>query len=356
MGKVKVNPAWDIREFRGSSGGGAPVNNALRDAGVIVADPGKSSEEEGVKIGGNTSSPSSSATSTKPTYSSKYQSQLDDVLSKIMNREKFSYDLNADALYQQYKDKFIHQGKLASQDAIGRAAAMTGGFGNSWAQSVGQQQFNAQLENLNDVIPELYQLAYDKHNQEGQDLINQFAMLGDLEDRDYSRYRNEVGDWKDERDFLYTKEMNDKAYAPQQQQALIDALRDGGYIDDKGKIVPVSSTNSIPQSVIDRAKGFTTKQAQADYLASEVNKKTINNEQALEILSQYGITDFVDRTWEKVDDGGINWFGIGIDADAKVSDGNKTYTLAELRKELEKTMSRDEANKWIKDLEKKLKI
>ena len=43
-------------------------------------------------------------------YKSQWQTQLDDTMNKILNREKFSYDFNGDALYQQYKDKFVQQG------------------------------------------------------------------------------------------------------------------------------------------------------------------------------------------------------------------------------------------------------
>jgi hypothetical protein len=34
-------------------------------------------------------------------------------MSQIQNRPAFSYDVNSDALYQQYKDQYIRQGKLA---------------------------------------------------------------------------------------------------------------------------------------------------------------------------------------------------------------------------------------------------
>ncbi len=144
-------------------------------------------------------------------YQSQWQTQLDDTIGKILNRDKFSYDLNGDALYQQYKDKYIKQGKLAMGDAIGQASAMTGGYGNSYAQSVGQQAYQAQLENLNDIVPELYQMAYDKYNQEGQDLYNQYGMLGDRENMDYGRHRDKVSDYLTERDYLanrYDSERN----------------------------------------------------------------------------------------------------------------------------------------------------
>ena len=145
-------------------------------------------------------------------YTSKWQDQIDDVINKILNREKFSYDLNGDALYQQYKDKYIQQGKMAMGDAIGQASAMTGGYGNSYAQSVGQQQYQASLENLNDIVPELYQMAYDKYNQEGQDLYNQYSLLGTQEEQDYGRYRDTVSDWNTDRGYLADRADSERSF------------------------------------------------------------------------------------------------------------------------------------------------
>lgn len=144
-------------------------------------------------------------------YQSQWQNQLNEVMDKILNREKFSYDLNGDALYQQYKDKHIQQGKMAMQDTMGQAAAMTGGYGNSYAASVGNQAYQASLQNLNDIVPELYQMAYDRYNQEGQDLLNQYGIVSDRENTDYGRYRDTMSDFYTERDYLtnrYDSERN----------------------------------------------------------------------------------------------------------------------------------------------------
>ena len=150
-------------------------------------------------------------TANKPgAYQSQWQTQLDDAMNKILNREKFSYDLNGDALYQQYKDKYIQQGKMAMADTIGQASAMTGGYGNSYAASVGNQAYQQSLQQLNDVVPELYQMAYDRYNTEGQELYNQYAMLGDRENMDYSRYRDSVNDWQAERDYLTGRYDNER--------------------------------------------------------------------------------------------------------------------------------------------------
>ena len=135
-------------------------------------------------------------------YQSQWQTQLDDTMNKILNREKFSYDLNGDALYQQYKDQFTTQGKLASMDTMGQAQAMTGGYGNSYAQSVGQQAYQGYLQKLNEVVPELYQLALNQYNREGDDLYNQYGLYADREDQDYGRYRDTVSDYNAELDRL----------------------------------------------------------------------------------------------------------------------------------------------------------
>ena len=140
-----------------------------------------------------------------------WQDQLKDVIGKILNREKFSYDLNGDALYQQMADEYSRRGNLAMMDTMGQAAAMTGGFGNSYAQSVGQQAYQAHLQELNEVIPEIYKMQLDKYNMEGQELYNQYAMLGAEDDREYGQYRDEVADWLAERDYLadrYDSERN----------------------------------------------------------------------------------------------------------------------------------------------------
>ena len=110
--------------------------------------------------------------------------------------------MNNDALYQQYADQFVRQGKLASMDTMGQAAALTGGYGSSYGQSVGQQAYQAYLQQLNEVVPELYGMALDQHNQEGQALYDQAALMAQMENQDYSRYMDGLNAYLTERDYL----------------------------------------------------------------------------------------------------------------------------------------------------------
>ena len=64
-------------------------------------------------------------------FSFSKQGDLDSIYNNIKNYGDFSYDVNSDALYQQYADQYTRLGNMAMQDTMGQAAAMTGGYGRS---------------------------------------------------------------------------------------------------------------------------------------------------------------------------------------------------------------------------------
>ena len=209
-------------------------------------------------------------------YNSAWQGQLNDVIGQILNRDKFSYDLNADALYQQYVNQYLTQGKRAMMDTLGQAAAMTGGYGNSYAQSVGQQAYQGYLQQVNDMIPELYQLALQKYQMDGDALYDQYAMLGAQEEQDDGRHRDEMSDWQTElvrlqeqynaerdydyskwsdgRDFAYGQYSDDRAYdyqagrdkvADEQWQKEFDeAVRQFNFENKLGEFAKKKSSSS----------------------------------------------------------------------------------------------------------------
>lgn len=121
-------------------------------------------------------------------YSSPWQESLNATIDKILNREKFSYDMNADAFYQQAKDRYVQQGKQAMMDTIGQQSALTGGYGNSWAQTVGQQAYHGYLQGLNDKLLDFYGVARGAYDAETDDLYNQFNLYNDRDQQDYARY------------------------------------------------------------------------------------------------------------------------------------------------------------------------
>ena len=113
-----------------------------------------------------------------------WQEQLNDTVNRINNREKFEYDLNGDALWNQYKDQYTRQGALAMEDTMGKAQAMTGGYANSYAQQVGQQTYNAYMQDLNGMIPELYNMALSRYQTEGDDLYNKASFAASMAEQE----------------------------------------------------------------------------------------------------------------------------------------------------------------------------
>ena len=172
-------------------------------------------------------------------YGSQYADQIQGILGQLLNRPKFSYDLNADALYKQYAQQYTQQGKMAMMDTMGQAAAMTGGYGNSYAQSVGQQAYQGYMQQLNNMMPELYGMALDQYNQEGQQLLNQYGVLQSQDEQEYGRHRDQVADYYTELQRLtedaryvaddeYGKYIDERNYNYQQDR---DAVADQQWED-----------------------------------------------------------------------------------------------------------------------------
>lgn len=138
--------------------------------------------------------------------------KINDLMSQIQNRQDFSYDMNTDTMFQQYLASMMGTGKQAMQDTMGQASALTGGYGSTYAQSVGNQAYNAYLQEAMGVLPEYYQMALDAYNAEGQEMYNQLSMLNEADATEYGRmqdawsanytnaqqmYQNEYSQWQD---------------------------------------------------------------------------------------------------------------------------------------------------------------
>lgn len=134
-------------------------------------------------------------------YNSKYGAQLDEMMARIQNPEQFKYEFNGDNLFKAYADLYTQKGKQASQDAMGQAAALTGGYGNSYGQMVGQQTYDQYLLSLFDKGMDLRDRAYQAHRDAQGDLINAYGLTADADSRDYDRYRDTVSDWRADLDY-----------------------------------------------------------------------------------------------------------------------------------------------------------
>lgn len=139
-------------------------------------------------------------------YQGQYTGQVQSILDKIMNRQEFNYDMNADPLYQQYKNQYTALGKNAMRDTVGNVSALTGGYASTAAASAGQQAYNSYLQQLNNIVPELYNAALNRYQMQGDNLYNQMGILQNLDSLDYNRYRDRVNDYYNALDYYGNRE------------------------------------------------------------------------------------------------------------------------------------------------------
>ena len=116
-----------------------------------------------------------------------YSDQVKDMMDKIMNREKFSYDVDTDPLFQQALASAMNSGKQAMQDTIGQASALTGGYSSTYATTAGNQAYNAFIEDAYDNLPQYYQMAMEAYQMEGDEMYRQFGMVSELDDKEFNR-------------------------------------------------------------------------------------------------------------------------------------------------------------------------
>ena len=126
---------------------------------------------------------------------------------------KFNYDFNEDPVFKQAKDAYLRQGIQNARNVAAQAAALTGGYGNSYGTVAAQSVMNQAAERVNDLIPELEQNAYGRWQDEQNRNLALAQQYLALDDRAYDRAWNE-----DERDYNRRWNEDERAYGREQDR------------------------------------------------------------------------------------------------------------------------------------------
>ena len=211
-----LSNAWSQWDAADKAGDQAGKDAAHAAAEAIRAKYGYSGGEDGSQYIQAQQPSSGFDYGSAPTYTEKYQTQIDDLLSGILNREEFSYNYLDDPLYQQLRDSYTREGNRAMLDTMGQASARTGGYLSTAGQVAAQQANNYYMSQLGDKIPELQQLAYQMYmNDVDSDRTNLGLMQG-LEEFNYDKYLTNLGQYNTDRDFAYgayRDQIGDEQYA-----------------------------------------------------------------------------------------------------------------------------------------------
>lgn len=138
-----------------------------------------------------------------------WSDQLSGAINDYLNRDKFEYDVDNDQLFQQALASAMNSGKTAMQDTIGQASALTGGYGSTYATSVGNQAYNSFIEDAYNNLPEYYQMALEAYQAEGQEMLNRVNILGSADDREYGRMVDAYNLTSDYRNNLWNEGFNE---------------------------------------------------------------------------------------------------------------------------------------------------
>ena len=210
-------------------------------------------------------------------YTSGFEARLQELYDQIAGREAFSYDPEEDEMYKRYARLYAAQGAAAMEDTMGQAAALTGGYGSSYAQAVGQQAYDRYLGELASLVPELRQAALAEYTQEGKALTDRYGLLRQQESAAYDRWQDTVAQWQkvlaqaqseyddtaaqDAKSYqTMLKHYQDKAEQERKLSAGGAKLEESGYTADAGK----ESLSSTAAESLQRAVGNYLKSGRED--------------------------------------------------------------------------------------------
>jgi hypothetical protein len=178
-----------------------------------------------------------------PDLSTSYDGEIRSLYEKIVNRPAFSYDAASDPLYGAYRERYVREGSLAMRDTVGRSAALTGGYGSSYAQSVGQQQYDAYLQKLGDAMPELYGAALKRWQAEGDALNTRLSQASALAQDEYGRKKDRLNMASQ----LEQKEY-DRRWAAYQN--LISVISKGGYTPSDEELAETGMSRELADALL----------------------------------------------------------------------------------------------------------
>lgn len=165
---------------------------------------------------------------TAPGYNNTFEEELKSLYDQIISRPAFSYDAGSDALYQQYKENYTLRGLAAMQDTMAQAAHLTGGYGSTYAQAVGQQQYGKYMQELTALMPELYDRALGAWQAGTDRLYDAYALTNEQAEAEYGRYQDELQQYNTQLNYLTDQAKNAYTAGFENWQAT-NAERDTAY-------------------------------------------------------------------------------------------------------------------------------
>jgi uncharacterized membrane protein YgcG len=217
---------------------------------------------------------------------------------KLNGQAAFSYDLNGDALYQQYREQAMKAARKNSENAMQQAAAMNGGYGSSYASAMAGQAYSDAMSNLDNILPELYGQAYNRYlNDRGRndELANaSMNRAQSLLGTQLSTGANEYGAMVDANQTGYGRAIDRRDYQHQKSREAVGDAKDLLSRDDTVNAnnygAQVDANNTAYGRSIDK-RDFDYTQARDDISDAQWNRGQTADEEASIYGAQTGAND-----------------------------------------------------------------
>lgn len=145
----------------------------------------------------------------RPSYENQYAEQQQALLDAIINRPDFSWSKEDDPQWHSYRKSYLREGDRATADALGQAAAASGGRPSTAAVTAATQAGDYYAAQLNDIIPTLYQQAYDRYLNEYNMSLQDLNAVNTQEQLDYAKYLDQLGQFNTDRNFAFNSYLSD---------------------------------------------------------------------------------------------------------------------------------------------------
>lgn len=145
----------------------------------------------------------------RPSYENQYAKQQQALLDAIINRPDFSWSKENDPQWSSYKKSYLREGDRATANALGQAAAASGGRPSTAAVTAATQAGDYYATQLNDIIPTLYQQAYDQYLNEYNMSLQDLNAVNNQEQLDYAKYLDQLGQYNTDRNFAFNQYLSD---------------------------------------------------------------------------------------------------------------------------------------------------
>lgn len=175
--------------------------------------------------------------------------------------------------YQQYRDQTDDAAAAAADNTRANAAALSSGYGNSWADSLAAQGQGAATANVDAALTALRSRALSEYKNRQSGLVEALSGMGNTEALDRSAYGSNLSNWYNRQNFL----SNQSAQARNENDNYWNNLWNG-----------IRTVGNVAKSAYDGYMGYTQQQWENEFAREqwEYNKNRTDQSDALSAYQQ----------------------------------------------------------------------